>query len=272
MVQSPAGINTAPFSNIITDGTKMTITGIMGTKDIEETVYYSPQYQMKYVLQENGETKYAGYYQGAWPGAFGMSYTLENYIGTPFNPTDAYWGQYLCTKVENAVFPANPADLKATPAITLYFNKTIPTTLTVKKTADKTEVEAGDTVEYTITVTNTGSVAAKDVKVMDILDSNLEFVSASATKNGNDYTIGDIPASQSRIVTITAKVKETTAAGTEIANTATASYTNKPEDTPDPSGEVKITVVEKENEEVTITLRYVYVDEEGNETELKEYR
>ena len=112
MVQSPAGIRTVPFANMITDGAQMTISGYMGTEDIEKTVYYSPQYTMKYVLQENGETKYAGNYQGEWNGAFGKSYTIDNYIGTSFNPGDAVWGQYLCTEVTPAVFPANPEDLK----------------------------------------------------------------------------------------------------------------------------------------------------------------
>lgn len=269
-VTSPTTIGTAPFLNQIVDNRKMTIFGTMETEDVEETVYYAPQYRMMYILQENGETKYSGYYQGSNPGEFGRSYTIQNYIGTPFNPTDAVWGQYLCTEVTPAVFPANPADLKATPVITLYFNKTIPTTLTVTKTANKTEVNPGDTVEYTITVENTGTVVAKDVEVTDILDANLEFDSATITGNGNVYAIGDIPAGETRTLTITARVKDTAAAGTEINNTATANYTNKPEDTPDPSDTVDVTVVETPVETVIITLRYVYVDGDGNETELQE--
>lgn len=147
------------------------------------------------------------------------------------------------------------------------------TTLTVIKTADKSEVKAGDTVEYTIIVTNTGETDAKNVKVTDILPEGLELVSASIEPDGNVYAIGDIPAGEERTLTITAKVSENVAAGTELINTAVADYTNKPEDDPDPSGEAKVTVVEEEkpaNEKVTVTLKYVYVDEDGNETELKE--
>ncbi len=278
LVNSPTDVAAAPFKNIITDNTKMTISGIMGTEDVEETVYYSPQYQMKYVLQEDGVTKYAGYYNGIWTGAFGRSYTAGVKIGDSYWSGDPTWGEYYCTKIDDAVIPANPAELKETPAITLYFNKNInkanPTTLTVAKTADKSEVKAGDTVEYTIVVTNTGEADAKDVKVRDDLPEGLEFVNASIESDGNVYAIGDIPAGQKRELTITAKVSEAVEAGTELINTATASYTNKPEDDPDPSGEAKVTVTEEEkpedDEKVTITLKYVYVDENGGETELKE--
>lgn len=151
----------------------------------------------------------------------------------------------------------------------------LSTTLNVTKTANKTEVNPGDTVVYTITVENTGTVAAaKDVKVTDILDGNLKFVSAelngtTITGNGNGYEIGDIPAGGAITLTITVTVKDTTIAGTEISNTATASYTNNPKDT-DPSGEVKVTVTDTPDDEtVTITLSYVYVDGDGNETELQ---
>lgn len=270
LINSPTDIKSAAFGNIITDYAQMTINGIMGTEDIEKTVYYSPRLEMKYILQENGENKYSGYYQVNWKGEFGRSYTYNSFKeGDSFNAADPVWGQYYFTKAVEAVIPANPSELKNTPEITLYFNKTIPTTLTVTKTADKTEVTPGDKVTYTIIVENTGTVVAKDVKVTDELDSNLKFISSTIAGNGNVYVIGDIPAGQSRTLEITTQVADGAKVGTDIVNTAKASYANNP-DTDDPDDTIVIPVTKTPDEEkVTITLKYVYADENGSETELQ---
>ena len=118
--------------------------------------------------------------------------------------------------------------------------------LTVKKIVDDETPKAGEEVKYTITVANEGTAKAKNVIVTDILDSNLTFV--SATLNGDPitpdrgvYTVGELAKDGSAELVITAKVKDSVAAGTEITNTATAKDTNRPAD-PEPKGEVTITV------------------------------
>ena len=147
------------------------------------------------------------------------------------------------------------------------------TTLSVTKTADKTELKPGDEVEYTITVRNTGANAAKDVTVTDKLDGSLTFISATLTVNGSErnvtldangkYTIGEIAKDGEAVLKITAKVSETldTEAVKSIKNVATAGYDNKPEeptnpddpDSPkepieDPKGEVETPVNPEEPE------------------------
>lgn len=151
-----------------------------------------------------------------------------------------------------------------------------PTVLTIKKTANKEKVAAGDTVKYTITVENTGDVAAKNVKVTDELPKELTFVSAKL--DGSDVTANadgeyEIPVLSGKTKTelvITATVDTDAVVGTELENTATADYKNKPEK--DPTDETKpfetpedtatVEVVEKEEADRVITIQYV--DEDGN--------
>ena len=144
----------------------------------------------------------------------------------------------------------------------------MPTTLEVKKEADKQKVAAGEEIEYTITVTNKGANEAKDVVVADKLPEELELVSArigdeEAEKNdAGAYIIGSLPAGQKAELVITAKVKGEVAVGTVIKNVATAEYVNKPEDETDPKDEVTVEVVDKDEADRKITIWYV--DEDGN--------
>jgi uncharacterized repeat protein (TIGR01451 family) len=66
------------------------------------------------------------------------------------------------------------------------------THLVLAKTANKTSVTAGanETVVFTITLTNQGSVAATDVLVKDKLPSGLQYVSASASAGTYDPASG----------------------------------------------------------------------------------
>ncbi len=139
--------------------------------------------------------------------------------------------------------------------------------LSVTKNADKNTVKAGETVKYTILVENKGKTVAENVKVTDILDSNLTFESWSLNgaeskeqPSGGIYTIGAIAAGASAELTIYAKVKDDVAAGTEIHNTAIASGDNTPEGEK-PNDTVDITVTEDEKpERVTATWLNGYTD------------
>ena len=87
-------------------------------------------------------------------------------------------------------------------------------------------VAAGEQTTYEVTVTNTSSSHASDILVSDTLPAELEFVSASdggswdSSSGTVSWTLPELAAGESRTVTITAKVKDTVSAGTEIVNVA----------------------------------------------------
>ena len=94
-----------------------------------------------------------------------------------------------------------------------------------------------DEITYTIhyTYSALAPADATDVTITDILDSNLNFKSATGTfsydlpTNTIVWSIGTLHPGDSGTVTVTVTVKDSTDYGTDIPNTATVSYT---EDTP----------------------------------------
>jgi uncharacterized repeat protein (TIGR01451 family) len=82
-------------------------------------------------------------------------------------------------------------------------------------------------VTYTITYTNTSSRDDDDCEIDDLLPQGMNFVSSTGggTWNSTTRTVtwhtGPVAAGQSKTVTVTARVKASTAPGTSLVNTAT---------------------------------------------------
>ena len=118
--------------------------------------------------------------------------------------------------------------------------------ISVVKVADRTTASMGDTVVYTITLTNHGPDNATNVFLTDIIPSELNLVSATtslgsfATTTGI-WTVGDLINASSTILTITAIIKEGTG-GLIITNTAIASSTQNDPNTDDNTSSVRVTV------------------------------
>lgn len=97
----------------------------------------------------------------------------------------------------------------ASRTITKIINWSGSYNLVVSKTADKTSVVNGEEVNYTITIKNTGSGDAQNVKVSDQLSTLLDFVSASPSGVYNVSTgiwsAGTVAAGDSATLTIKAK-------------------------------------------------------------------
>ncbi|MFZ2716078.1 MAG: immunoglobulin-like domain-containing protein [Minisyncoccia bacterium] len=106
--------------------------------------------------------------------------------------------------------------------------------LHVSKVSNVSSINASSTIFYTITVNNMGPLSATDVKVVDVLSSSLEFVSAStslgsfATSTGI-WDIGDLSNGSTTSLVLTVNVKSGTE-GQKISNTALASSTTSDPD------------------------------------------
>jgi uncharacterized repeat protein (TIGR01451 family) len=97
--------------------------------------------------------------------------------------------------------------------------------IAIAKAVDKSSANPGDTLNYTVTVSDLGPATSTGVVATDTLPSGLTFVSATtsagtyATSTGT-WTIGDMSASSTATLTIAATVNAGTA-GTTITNTGT---------------------------------------------------
>ncbi len=108
--------------------------------------------------------------------------------------------------------------------------------LNITKTNDaETFVNPGDTVGYTVAVTNTGLATAYAVSLTDTLPDGFSFVSGSANITPDStvgqttsWSLGDIDPNQTVTVTYNATVDDNAAAGT-YTNTATASTSVEPQ-------------------------------------------
>ena len=101
--------------------------------------------------------------------------------------------------------------------------------LAVTKTVDKSTASVGDTITYTITLTNNGPSDATGVSVTDAIPSELNFVSATSTTGSYStttgmWTIGDLMNSSSTVLTLSATIKSGNE-GKTITNTSIVSGT-----------------------------------------------
>ncbi|MBW3469361.1 DUF11 domain-containing protein, partial [Arthrospiribacter ruber] len=121
-------------------------------------------------------------------------------------------------------------------------------TLAITKTAGSATVVAGTELNYTITVSNTGTATATGVTVSDELPEFTEFVS---TDNGGELTgntvnwdLGDLGAGESVTINLVLFVPADVEAGTMIRNVAVADSPDDPDgpvdNDPDPEDDVEV--------------------------------
>ncbi|MBB3128651.1 putative repeat protein (TIGR01451 family) [Paenibacillus rhizosphaerae] len=140
-----------------------------------------------------------------------------------------------------------PADSVITNTITVSSDQTTPlettvevvvesalgveTTLEVLKLPDRNEAAPGETVHYTVLVTNTGSNPATNVVVNDSLTGTMETIAAIAPGN-------------TAVVTFAFTIPVTAVNGTVIANRVTATWTEQPPGSPPAQSETRVTVAD----------------------------
>ena len=157
---------------------------------------------------------------------------------------------------------------------------TIPDTdwtdLTIDKTVNKETAKPGDTISYTITVSNNTGKDLKNITVSEKLNFNLEFVSAVPVNQYNSetgiWTIPSLGSGADAVLTITATVKEEVESDTTINNTATitGAETNDGEELPDgtnPEDKVDITVDNDETPEEETGRVVLSIYRDGNTEE-----
>lgn len=156
----------------MTTGSFMIINPLVSTSGTGQTVYGRFSYRLVEVTGSAGQGVYVGFYPNN-----------EEVVNEPY----AVGGVYISASLE-----ANPViyNLQVLCQLTIYNQYTISYMseitvrvkayeLSVKKTADKSRVDLGETIMYTINVRNTGDGAATNVQVFDNLPRELEFISAS---------------------------------------------------------------------------------------------
>ena len=109
--------------------------------------------------------------------------------------------------------------------------------LAVTKTIDDSSPHEGDTIAYTVTVTNNGPDDATGVQVTDLLPAGLTFASDAATQGSYHqasglWDVGSLAAGESAALQIRASVNSGTA-GSTITNGASVSAADQTD--PDPS-------------------------------------
>jgi uncharacterized repeat protein (TIGR01451 family) len=101
--------------------------------------------------------------------------------------------------------------------------------LSITNSVDKPTAVIGDTVTYTVTVSNAGPDDAAAVVVTDNLPAGLSFVSAtggivSGSGAVKTITIGNVPAGGSAVVSIAAVVTDAAPGASALTNTVTESF------------------------------------------------
>ena len=157
---------------------------------------------------------------------------------------------------------------------------TVPDTnwagLTISKTADKETAKPGETIKYTITVSNKTGKDLKNITVSEKLNSNLEFVSAEPGKQYDSgtgiWTIPSLEKGADAVLTITATVKDEVESDTTINNTVTitGAETDDGAELPDgtnPEDKVEITVDKDETPEEETGRVVLSIYRDGNTKE-----
>jgi uncharacterized repeat protein (TIGR01451 family) len=120
-------------------------------------------------------------------------------------------------------FDPNPANNTATSSETPQ-----QADLVLAKTVSNATPNVGDTVTFTITLTNTGPAAATSVTVSDLLPAGLTFVSATPSQGGYNsatgvWTVGTVTTTTPQ----TLQIRATVASATPQTNTATVSHSDQ---------------------------------------------
>jgi len=163
--------------------------------------------------------------------------TVPDIEGLGTDPTGQLWGTsgtqnilYEINKVSGVGSNGRPIDNGSDyESVDCFaFSPTVVADLAVTKTVDDPTPLEGDTITYTVTVTNTGPGVATVVQLSDALPAGVTFVSDTASQGTYDSTtgawfVGTVSAGSNATLNIQASV-DTGTAGTTITNIASVTF------------------------------------------------
>jgi uncharacterized repeat protein (TIGR01451 family)/fimbrial isopeptide formation D2 family protein len=142
---------------------------------------------------------------------------------------DATPGQTFANVATVSPQDGNPPTVIQTPQLKVEGGPDLATSTKTATDLNGGDVEPGDTLQYTLTFTNSGKLATGQVQITDPVDKSLEAVgdvsnggAFDAGANAVQWSLPPIQPGQSVVVQFTAKVKLGLANGTAISNVATA--------------------------------------------------
>ena len=158
-----------------------------------------------------------------------VTYTIN---GTVSAPAPSILSNTASLVIPGSVTDYNPYDDSITTSIPVTSNLSTSTKTVVDLTGN---YAAGDTLQYTITLTESSGAAASGVSVTDAIDANLTNFTiisfpAGATNSSTGTALNitgiNIPASGSVTIVYNATISASAAPGTTITNTATITNPN----------------------------------------------
>jgi uncharacterized repeat protein (TIGR01451 family) len=162
---------------------------------------------------------------------------------------------------------SNPANDSDSASITIQ-----SVDLSVAKTVDDPAPDEGDTIVYTVALTNGGPDAATGVQLIDLLPSGVSFVSSTTTQGSyvsdtGVWTIGTIANTVSDTLTITATVDAGTG-GSTIVNTASVTASDQADSNPANDSDTAAVTVQSGNLPVIAGLDMLVTDPALTEEDL----
>lgn len=187
-------------------------------------ILYMVADQSLYTLDSSGVTTLAGAITGLPANLTGCAFdSKDRLIVSPNSTTAALYVVNIGTRVATA--------LPATPGIAFGDLSTAPgRSADVRLAMSASNLTPGNSVSYTLTVTNDGPDDTADVRVVDLLPAGLTFVSATASSGSyasgtGIWLVGPLLNGATATLTINATVTGTT----PITNTAQVSYSDMPD-------------------------------------------
>ena len=199
----------------------------------------------------NGQTRTLRITATVNPGTGGDTLTNTASV-TTLDQSDPVPGNNSATVDLTVVVPDNDADLAVT------------------KSVDNANPSEGDTVIYTVTVTNNGPLDATNVSVTDLLPTGLSYSDDDAAASGTTYdsasglwTLGTLPSGQTATLQLTATLNAGTG-GSTLTNMASVSALDQTDPVPgNDSAAVDVSVAATSGSPPVGLVDYWKLDETG---------